>query len=274
MIQASHPAPAVAVTCVAAVLAVGVGHPAGPTVRVAAMVLASQLAVGWANDAIDARRDRAVRRADKPVAVGDVSRRAVALAAGVAALVTVALATTHPWPATAVALLGLGSALLYDWPLKLTVASALPYLVSFAALPTFVLLSAPAPIPPPVWLIVGGGLLGAGAHFANALPDLAEDTRVGVRGLPQRLGVAGSQGVAAALLLAATASLVLGPAGAPTGPALAAAAAALFALPAGWLADRRAHRLGRRRVTAFRAVMALAVVDVALLVGEVAALRG
>ena len=61
-------------------------------VGVTATIAASQLAVGWANDAIDAPRDALVGRTDKPVAAGEVSRRAAAIAAAVAAVACLALA--------------------------------------------------------------------------------------------------------------------------------------------------------------------------------------
>jgi 4-hydroxybenzoate polyprenyltransferase len=159
--------------------------------------------------------------------------------------------------------IALVSALGYDWPLKLTPLSVLPYAVSFAALPAFVVLAVPAS--PPLWLIATGGLLGAGAHFANVLPDLADDAATGVRGLPHRLGAAGSALAAAGLLLAATVVLVLGRPGAPSWPGLVALLAAAVALPAGWYADRRGPAGGGRPVALFRAFQAVAVVDVALL---------
>ena len=49
------------------------GRPGTPLARgllVTAAVLAGQLSIGWSNDLIDARRDRAVGRTDKPLAVG------------------------------------------------------------------------------------------------------------------------------------------------------------------------------------------------------------
>ena len=66
-VRASHPEPAVAVTAVAVLLAVGVGHPAGGAATVGATVFASQLATGWSNDWLDARRDAAARRTGKPL---------------------------------------------------------------------------------------------------------------------------------------------------------------------------------------------------------------
>lgn len=266
LIRATHPEPALAVTVVAGLLALAVGHRPASAALVTATVAASQLAVGWTNDAVDASRDAAVGRTDKPIVAGAVSHRTVAVAAGLAVALTGLLAgllavRTGP-PAAAAAVTGLVSALAYDWPLKLTAWSVLPYAVSFAALPAFVVLTVPAT--PPLWLVAAGGLLGAGAHFANALPDLADDATTGVRGLPQRLGATGSALAAAGLLLAATVVLVFGPPGPPSWPGLAALVAAAVALPTGWLRSRGGAP-GRRPTALFRAFLVVAVIDVVLL---------
>ncbi|MCM0678452.1 UbiA family prenyltransferase, partial [Micromonospora phytophila] len=187
LVRASHPEPAAAVTTVSGLLAVGVGHRPAGVLAVVLSVLASQLAVGWTNDLLDADRDATVGRTDKPVATGAVRRRTVAVGATAAALATPALGlTTTPAAALAVSV-ALVSALLYDWPLKSTPVSVLPYAVSFGLLPAFVVLALPGAPAPPVWLVAAGALLGAGAHFANVLPDLVDDARTGVRGLPHRL---------------------------------------------------------------------------------------
>src|SRR5205814_5449346 len=111
-----------------------------------------------------------------------------------------------------------------------------PYLVSFGVLPAFVVLGKPAT--PPWWMIVAAALLGGGAHFVNVLPDLADDARTGVRGLPQRLGWTGSWLLGGALLLAATAVLVFGPAGAPSWVGLRLRAVAVVTLPLGLYLSR------------------------------------
>jgi len=268
LIRSSHPEPAVAVTTVAALLAIGAGHDAAGVAAVAAAVLSSQLAVGWVNDWLDAERDAAVERLDKPAATGAIRPRIVGFAGLVAAVATVPLALLSGVPAGIAATIGLVSALLYDWPLKFTAASVLPYMISFAALPAFVVLGLPGAPAPPAWLLAAGGLLGGGAHFANALPDLADDARTGVRGLPQRLGPDGSRVAAAALLLAATLVLVFGPPGPPTWAGIAAIAVAAVVLPAGWYAGRAAAGRGARPVAVFRAVMVVALIDVVLLVSS------
>jgi heme o synthase len=263
--RACHPEPTAAVTTVAALLAVAAGRSAPGVLAVAAAVLASQLAVGWTNDALDADRDATVGRADKPIVSGAVSRRTVAVAALAAAALTPTLALLSGVPAALVLTLALVSALLYDWPLKSTVFSVLPYSVSFGALPAFVGLGTGRPA---WWLVVAGALLGAGAHFVNVLPDLDDDARTGVRGLPHRIGARASVVVAAALLLAATAVLAFGPPGPPSPVALAVLCGAVVVLLTGGYAGTR--RPGSR--LAFRSVLVVAVLDVVLLL--VAGVRG
>lgn len=260
LIRACHPEPTVAVVAGAALLAVAVGRSAGGIVAVAATILASQLAVGWSNDWLDAGRDLEVGRSDKPIATGAISRTAVGIGALVAAVAVVPLALLSGIAAALVALIGLVAGLAYNWPLKFTVASVLPYLVSFAALAAFVPLGRPGAPVPPWWLISAGALLGGGAHFANVLPDLADDERTGVRGLPHRLGPAGSAVAAGLLLLAATGLLAFAPAGPIPPLAVAAFVAAAVLLMIGWYASRRP---GSR--AAFRSVLVVAIVDVILL---------
>ncbi|MFU8854486.1 UbiA family prenyltransferase [Micromonospora sp. SL1-18] len=268
LVKASHPEPAAAVTVVAGLLATGVGHRPAGIATVVLTVLASQLAVGWSNDALDARRDAMVGRTDKPVVTGVVRRRTLAYAAVAAAVATPLLALAAGGAAAACVALGLVSALLYNWPLKSTPVSVLPYAISFGALPAFVVLALPGAPLPPVWLVAAAASLGAGAHFANVLPDLADDARTGVRGLPHRLGPAGSRLAAAGLLLAATVILVVGPPGPPSWAGLSAIAVAALVPALGWYAGRVAVRSGGRPVAPFRAMLVVALVDVVLLVAN------
>ena len=73
----------------------------------------------------------------------------------------------------------------------------------------------------PVWLPAATALLGAAAHFANVLPDLADDAATGVRGLPHALGRRMSGLVGFALLAASAAVLTFAPSGPPSGLYLA-----------------------------------------------------
>jgi 4-hydroxybenzoate polyprenyltransferase len=265
-LRASHPEPSAAVTAITALLALAVGHGWAGVLVVTGAIAASQLAIGWHNDWLDAERDTAAGRTDKPIPSGSISRRAVGIGALVAAVATVPIALPAGVPAGLAIGVALAGGLLYNWPLKATPLSVVPYAVSFGLLPSFVVLALPGAPAPPLWLPLAGGLLGAGAHFANVLPDLADDADAGIRGLPHILGPFWSRLAAAALLLAATAVLAFGPPGAPSWLGLAAVALAVAVLPAGWYADRRARARNARATGAFRAVLLVALIDVGLMV--------
>jgi protoheme IX farnesyltransferase len=259
LVRACHPEPTVAVTAMVTALAVTAGRDAWGVLLVAAAVLTGQLSIGWLNDALDAGRDAAVARADKPVAAGEVSVRTVAVASAVAAAACVPLSFASGVLAGAVHLVAVAAGWAYDLGVKATRWSVVPYLVCFGLLPVFVVLGLPGAPLPPWWLPTAGALLGAGAHFANVLPDLADDAATGVRGLPHRLGARGCRAAAGLLLLAATVVLALA---APL-PALLAWAVPVLAalvLAAGFRAGRRP---GSR--APFRAVLVVAALAVLLL---------
>jgi protoheme IX farnesyltransferase len=265
LLKSSHPEPGAAVTVAMTLLAIGAGHRGWSILGVFAAVGATQLSVGWVNDWLDADRDRTAGRRDKPVASGAVSRRTVGIAGLLASLAIPFLGLPFgPAATVCITLVGV-FALLYDWPLKSTPLSIVPYLVAFGLLPAFVILALPGSPAPPAWLVAAGALLGGGAHFANVLPDLADDAATGVRGLPHRIGATGSTVAAALLLLAATLTLVFGPPGPPSWAGIAAAAAAVVVLPIGWYAARRARG---RPVAMFRAVIVVAFIDILLLIAS------
>jgi len=189
LVLACHPLPCLAVTAFAAAYAIAVGLGAGRTALLAAAVLAGQLSIGWANDAVDAPKDTVAGRSDKPVAVGLVPRRAVQFAAGLALAACVALSLALGTAPGAVHLVCVAAAWAYDLGLKATPASPLPYLLAFGLLPGVATWALPvAPGWPPLGVLLGAGLLGVGAHFANTVGDADADAATGVRGLPQRIG--------------------------------------------------------------------------------------
>jgi 4-hydroxybenzoate polyprenyltransferase len=261
LVRATHPLPTMAVTVSAAALAVATGRDGPGVAAVAVTILASQLAVGWHNDWLDVERDAAAYRRDKPLARGELSPRVAGWAAVVAAGATVPLALLSGVSAALVAAIGLGSALAYNWPFKFTLASPLPYIVSFGALPAFVVLGRSDGEAPPWWLLAAGAALGAGAHFANVLPDIDDDLRHGVRGLPQRLGRPVSTAIAAALVMTVTLLLTFGPTGPPPVLSVVGLGVAVVVLAVG---GYRQWREPRSR-GAFRAVLLVAMIDVALL---------
>ncbi|TFF16656.1 UbiA family prenyltransferase [Cellulosimicrobium funkei] len=234
LVVASHFPPTVMVTAFALALSAGIGAGARTTTLVALAVLTGQLSVGWSNDWLDARRDVAVGRADKPVVTGLVTAATLRAAALVALGACVVLSLATGLLPGVVHVVTVGVAWSYNALLKATWWSWAPYAVSFGLLAVFVVLAAPGEGRPAPWAVAAAALLGVGAHVANTLPDLEDDAATGVRGLPHRLGRRASSILAPVLLAAASALVVLAPP-TPPGPvtwALGAVAVAL-ALAAG-----------------------------------------
>ena len=257
---ATHLGPTVAVTLAATLLAVAAGVPGGRTALLCAAVLAGQASIGWSNDWLDADRDRAVGRADKPVVQGTVGPGVLRSAALGAVVIAVVLSLLLGWVPGALLLLLVASGWAYNAGLKRTAASGVPYAVGFGALPAGVVAAGPGVPAVPWWLVAAGAALGAAAHLANVAPDLEDDLATGVRGLPHRLGGQVSAVAGALLLGLASLVLVLGPEGPPSA---AGWAGLLLAVPAVAIAALAGTERFRR--LAFPAVLLLTVLDVALL---------
>jgi heme o synthase len=258
LIRACHPEPTLAVTATLTALAVATGRNLPGVLAVFAAILTGQLSIGWSNDWIDAARDARTGRRDKPVPAGQLTVRAVRAAALTAAALCVPLSLLSGWRAALVHLGAVACGWAYNLGLKSTAVSPLPYAIAFGAAPAFVVLGLPGT--PPLWLVAAGSLLGTGAHFANVIPDLADDEATGIRGLPHRIGATGSTIAAGILLAGATAVLAFGPPGGPGAAGVAGLAIALLVLGYGLLRGRRA---GSR--APFRSVLVVAVVDIVLL---------
>jgi 4-hydroxybenzoate polyprenyltransferase len=250
------------VTALAVALTVSTGRDAAGVVAAGAAVLAGQLSVGWHNDWLDAGRDAASGRPDKPVAAGDISRRTVARCALAALTAAVPLSFASGWRAGLVHLTAVLLAWAYNARLKATAASFVPYAVAFPLLVAFVTLGGPAASWPPWWALAAAGLLGCSAHLVNAVPDLADDLAAGVRGLPHMLGRSRSISATVVLLLAATVVESFGP-GRPGWGAAGAMAGVAAVIAAGIVLARRP---GSRWL--FRAVLLAAAIDVAELVAR------
>lgn len=256
LVRTCHPEPTLAVTALAGLLALRLGHDAATLALVVAAVFTGQLTVGWSNDLVDAGRDRAVGRADKPLATGRVSVRTVGVALAVAAAATVILSLVLGAAPGSLHLLLVGCGVAYNVVLKRTALSWLPYAVAFGLLPAVASLALDSPVWPPWWMVAAGALLGVGAHLVNVLPDLEDDAATGVRGLPHRLGPARARLAAVVVLATASVLVVLGP-GRPPGWAWAGL---------GVVGILVVTALRGRGPTPFRAAMAIALVDVVLLV--------
>lgn len=204
-----HPLPSLAVTAISAGLAALSGLGAATGVILVLAVFTGQLSIGWSNDRIDAGRDRAVHRDDKPVAAGAVAGSTITVAIVVSLAATVGLSLALGYRAGLIALLTVACGWAYNLGLKATVFSALPYAIAFGLLPAIATLARPTPRWAPAWTIAAGALLGVAAHFANVVPDLDADAATGVRGLPQRLGLRVSVVIGPVLLAAASVVIVV-----------------------------------------------------------------
>lgn len=262
LVGSCHLVPSLTVTIVAVLLALGVGHGVGGIVLIGAAVFTGQVSIGWSNDWVDAARDRATGRTSKPAAQGLVPVSVVATAAVLALVATIALSASLGVYAGAALLFAVAAGWAYNFGIKATAWSGVAYLLAFGALPLAPYLALPGHPWPAWWVPVIGALLGFGAHFANVLPDLRADAATGIRGLPQRLGPRWGVVVMAIALAAAAAVLGLAPSHvsaafmwtAVVGGMLGALVTAVVAVRA------------PRGTAAFRATIAIAVLDVVLLV--------
>ena len=207
LFRSTHPLPSLSVTSIAVLFGIGVGLPLEKLSLVGLAVLAQQFSVGLSNDWLDAGRDKAVNRLDKPVAQGMVSLASVRTASIASAVIALTLAFALGTAAFLWMLLMLAIGWVYNLGLKANGFSVVPYILGFGILPAFVTLSGQDPALPPVWVMIVAGLFGVAAHFANTLPDLLADKQTGVRALPHILGQKASALVIA--VTASSASLVL-----------------------------------------------------------------
>jgi 4-hydroxybenzoate polyprenyltransferase len=241
LLRACHPGPTAAVTAFTAGWAtLAIGLPAGRAALVTMAVLLGQLSIGWSNDAVDAARDRASARADKPVVRGDVGARVLWTSSGVAATACVAASLALGVLPGLVHVAAVAGGWAYNLGLKGTVASPVPYAAAFALLPAVATTAGDPPTWPAVGVLVAGAALGCAAHFANTVGDTDADAATGVRGLPQRIGPSRSMVVMAVLVFIAAVALLTGPwRPGPAGTAVLVAGA-LVAAAAIPLRDRRA----------------------------------
>ncbi len=261
LVRASHPVPCVAVTGLATALVAVAGKPAAQCLLAAAAVLAGQLSIGWSNDLLDAARDRAAGRTDKPLAAQPELRSLLRRALAGAVLLAVLLSLGLGWRAALLHAVTVAGGWAYNLGLKATPASALAYLVAFGALPAMATAVTPDPRLAPAWAVLAAGLVGVAAHFGNVLPDLPDDLAAGVLGLPQRLGTRRSvlAAVGSLLLAAGVVDVQVGSRH-PVLTALGTVAVLGLAVAAVFSARRRPRGQG-----AFLATMAAAVVDVVIL---------
>ena len=257
--RSTHPGPTLVVTALAALLGAAAALPVERVAILACAVFLGQVSVGLSNDAIDVRRDRASGRADKPL-VHDTALLRLAWLGAVIALAG-ALALSLPlggWMAVVHAVT-LTSAWSYNAGLKGSPVSVVPFVVSFGLFPSLVTLSADHPAFAPPWATFAGAAFGVAVHFTNVVPDLADDARTGIRGLPHRLGARAALISAFATVAVAAVAVLWGSAldaGSAPSPWAVSLTLVIIGLSA-WGAANAARGIQTR--VSFRLVMAAAI---------------
>ena len=193
LVLAAHPIQGLLIAGGAAASALVSGRDWREVALVAVTVFVGRVTYGWVNDVVDRERDSAVERQDKPLAREWLERGTLPFATAVAVCFLVPLSIAN---GTVAGVYHLGSVLaawLYNTRLKTTVLSFVPWALSFALLVPFLSYggwgggvhgSAPQ-----TTIVVLAALLGVCVHVLDALPDLVEDHRNGVRSLPVRVAL-------------------------------------------------------------------------------------
>jgi 4-hydroxybenzoate polyprenyltransferase len=259
LLRSAHPGPAASVILITVLLGIAVGLDPLPVTLLGVTLAANQLSIGLSNDWLDAARDRASGRRDKPVARGEIAVSTVRFAAVATAASAVLVSPALGIPFALAHLVALGGGWAYNAWFKHGPLSPLPYIVSFGLLPMLATLALPHPALAAWWAVLAGSLLGVAAHVANVLPDLADDAATGVHGLPHRLGRTGSTVCGGLALTGAAIALTLG-IGAGSPVALTGLGLSIAASVAAVVFSLRGSRWG------FRLVIVAALIDVCLLV--------
>ena len=204
--KASHFGPTVLVTLISLFFA-QLFWWEGPSMLIAISIFTGQLVVGWSNDLIDYQDDLSHQRVKKPLVAGLITPKF--LMSWLRVMVPIALFTNLVGPlgfiGGGVSIFAIAWAVAYNFYFKFMILSPLPFAIAFGALPSAIALS--KDFTPPIWMWLGGALLGTAAHFINVIKDMNQDRVSGIRGLPQRCGKSGSIAIAALLIALAIALL-------------------------------------------------------------------
>jgi len=187
LLKASHFGPTllvVTITCILSLTQFSISDSA----FIAFAILLGQFVVGWSNDLIDFPKDKAAGRIKKPLVAGTITEEALRISLGIAlpSALIVSLLSPLGVSGTAIHFIGLLSATAYNFKLKSTLLSVVPYIVSFGALPWAIYVAAGNT--PPTWIVLGFILFASAFHFLNVIKDLEADIDQKVMGLPQVLG--------------------------------------------------------------------------------------
>jgi 4-hydroxybenzoate polyprenyltransferase len=208
LLKASHFIPSLIVSSIA--FAFGVHYWwEGPAYVIAFTVFTGQLVVGWSNDLYDFADDQKHQRLNKPLVSGVITEKYLRswLIFMVPFSFVVNILGPLGFKGGLLYWLGIGCGVAYNFYFKFTFLSPLPFAVAFAILPSCIAIS--KDVTPPLWMWLGGALLGSAAHFVNVLKDLDQDRASEIKGLPQIVGKKASITIAAVLSIIALVVLVI-----------------------------------------------------------------
>jgi 4-hydroxybenzoate polyprenyltransferase len=208
LLKASHFIPSLIVSSIA--FAFGVHYWwEGPAYVIAFTVFTGQLVVGWSNDLYDFADDQKHQRLNKPLVSGVITEKYLRswLIFMVPFSFVVNILGPLGFKGGLLYWLGIGFGVAYNFYFKFTFLSPLPFAVAFAILPSCIAIS--KDVTPPLWMWLGGALLGCAAHFINVLKDLDQDRASEIKGLPQIVGKKASIAIAAVLSVIAFFVLVI-----------------------------------------------------------------
>lgn len=200
LLRASHFGPTVLVTTISWFFAAYYWWE-GPAYVIAFGVFTGQLVVGWSNDLNDFADDLKHNRQNKPLVANVISRSYLMKWLGFMVPFSFVANLLGPlgFKGGLVYMFGISMGVLYNFYFKYNVFSWLPYALAFAALPSCIVIS--KGINPPIWMWLGGAILGTAAHFINVIKDIEQDRASGIGGAPQRIGKRNSALAAAALTI-------------------------------------------------------------------------
>jgi 4-hydroxybenzoate polyprenyltransferase len=208
LLQASHFIPTLIVTSIAFAFSTYYWWE-GPAYVLAFTVFTGQLVGGWSNDLYDFADDKRHGRMNKPLVSGLITQ--AYLRKWLIFMVPFSFVANLLGPlglkGGALYLLGVGFGVAYNFYFKFSLLSPLPFAVAFAILPSCIAIS--KSITPPLWMWLGGAILGCAAHFINVLKDMDQDRESSIKGIPQRFGKKGSLATAAVLIAVAVAVILI-----------------------------------------------------------------
>jgi 4-hydroxybenzoate polyprenyltransferase len=200
-----HPGPSILVTVVFVAIAGLAGRSVPDATRILQLIgtmLPIQLCIGVVNDVVDLPADT-VAQPYKPLARAVLRRSTAAWIGAILGAIGLGAAATINLATFGLGVAALGAGLSYDFGLRRTVLSWVPWWGGMAVLPLMAYASAGSIPSKLLALIPLAALIALGLQVANALPDIETDRAAGVASFPVLLGTGAARWVGPTALVAA-----------------------------------------------------------------------